>query len=228
MKMSSRNKWILGGLGLMALILVTLILFTNGRSSDSARSANSDDDSDRTIRSTAKSLFDDPEFADAPAPEDDELSQAESLWPLALEKKPDNREKVKEEWRDFAAKYPKNFYIPRAIRPLRSDSEEKEALQVLDDFTAMDASFAADLSKNKWADAGSLPGAEPKKPAPAKQKAYFDYKINELESRIQMVEYWMANNAANANDKVNAEKDIKLWKKELATLEEVRSQVPKS
>ncbi len=225
--MSGRNKWILGGLGFIALILTTILLFTGDRQNGKLDLTNSDDDLDRSVRSTAKSLFEDPEFAEAPTPDDDELSQAETLWPSALERKPDQREKVKEEWRDFAAKYPKNFYIPKAMRPVRTEAEEKEAVQMLDDFTAMDASFAADLSKNKWAENSSTP-VEPKKPAPEKQKAYFDYKINELESRIQMVEYWMQNNAANANDKVNAEKDIKLWKKELATLQEVRSSVPKS
>jgi len=226
--MNDRNKWIFGGLGLAALVLVTFFLFTSGKENQSSNNAKVDEDSERSIRSTAKSLFDDPEFAEAPTPDDDELSQAESLWPMALERKPDNREKVKEEWRDFAAKYPKNFYIPKAMRPARTEAEEKAAVQALDDFTAMDASIASDLSKNKWADAGSTPGAEPKRPAPAKQKAYFDFKINELESRIQMVEYWMQNNGVNASDKANAEKDIKLWKKEIATLEEVRNQVPKS
>jgi hypothetical protein len=225
--MNERNKWIFGGLGLIALVLVTFFLFTGGKSDDASKNANADDDSDRSIRSTAKSLFDDPEFAEAPTPEDDELSQAETLWPMALEKKPDRKEKVKEEWRDFAAKYPKNFYIPREMRPTRTEAEEKAAAQALDDFTSVEASFASDLSKNKWADAGSSP-SEPKRPAPAKQKAYFDYKINELESRIQMIEYWMQNNMADARDKANAEKDLKLWRRELATLEEVRGQVPKS
>jgi hypothetical protein len=226
--MTNRNKLILGGLGLLALVLTSFLLFNGDKTGKDSRRFIGEDDSDRSIRSTAKSLFDDPEFADAPTPEDDELSQAETLWPAALERKPDQREKVKEEWREFAAKYPKNFYIPREMRPTRTQSEEKEAQANLENFTAMDASVASDLSKNKWADPGSSPGAEPKRPAPAQQKAYFDYKIHELESRIQMIEYWMQNNLSNATDKVTAEKDLKLWKKELSSLEEVRNQVPKS
>ncbi|MDZ4727514.1 MAG: hypothetical protein SH817_15255 [Leptospira sp.] len=225
--MTDRNKWIIGGLGLLALVFVTFFLFSGGKEEKETKNNNLSDE-DRSIRSTAKSLFDDPEFADAPTPEDEELGQAETLWPFALERKPDRKEKVKEEWREFAAKYPKNFYIPREMRPTRTEAEEKAAAQTLDDFTAMDASIAADLSKNKWAEVGSTPGAEPKKPAPEKQRAYFDFKINELQSRIQMVEYWMENNQPNANDKINAQKDISLWKKELSVLEDVRSQVPKS
>ncbi len=227
--MEDRKKIILGGLGLLALVFATTLLFTKkGEGPRSKSNFSLEDDSDRSIRTTAKSLFDDPEFAEAPNPDDDELSQAETLWPFALERKPDRKEKVKEEWRDFAAKYPKNFYIPREIRPLQSEAEEKAVIQNLEDFTAVDASIASDLSKNKWAEAGSTPGSEPKKPEPAKQKAYFDFKIHELESRIQMVEYWMENNLANATDMVNAEKDLKIWRKELTSLEEVRSSVPKS
>ncbi|TGN17713.1 hypothetical protein EHS15_16190 [Leptospira idonii] len=176
----------------------------------------------------AKSLFDDPEFADAPAPEEDELSQAEKLWPFALERQPNRKEKIKEEWRDFAAKYPKNFYIPKEIRPAMTEAEEKEAKENMETFTALEANFASSISKNKWSEPNGNPPSEPSRPAPAEQKIYFDYKIHELESRIQMIEYWMENNQTAAADKLNAERDLKVWKKELSTLQEVRSQVPKS
>ncbi|MCT8333000.1 hypothetical protein NUH30_04890 [Leptospira sp. 85282-16] len=177
--------------------------------------------------SHAKSLFDDPEFADAPNPEELELAQAEVLWPFALEKKPNRKEEIKEEWRDFAAKYPKNFYIPREIKTRMTEVEEKEQLEMLDTFTAMDASFSASISKEKWSDKPSA--EEPnstERPSAKTQRAYFDFKINELESRIQMVEYWMENKHPSGEVKQSAEKDLSLWKKELASLKEVRSQVP--
>lgn len=179
--------------------------------------------------SHANSLFDDPEFSDAPNPEELELAQAEVLWPFALEKKPNRKEEVKEEWRDFAARYPKNFYIPREIKTRMTEAEEKEQLEMLDSFTAMDASISASVSKEKWSDKPSAeePNATDR-PSAKTQKAYFDFKINELESRIQMVEYWMENKQPAGDVKVSAEKDLKLWKKELATLKEVRSQVPNS
>ncbi|TGL90966.1 hypothetical protein EHQ68_06015 [Leptospira congkakensis] len=179
--------------------------------------------------SHAKSLFDDPEFADAPNPEELELAQAEVLWPFALEKKPNRKEEIKEEWRDFAAKYPKNFYIPREIKTSMTEAEEKQHMEMLDSFTAMDASFSASIAKEKWSDKPS--GEEPKaadRPSAKTQRAYFDFKINELESRIQMVEYWIENKKPSGEVKLSAEKDLKLWKTELTTLREVRSQVPNS
>ncbi|EOQ87442.1 hypothetical protein LEP1GSC202_2877 [Leptospira yanagawae serovar Saopaulo str. Sao Paulo = ATCC 700523] len=175
----------------------------------------------------ANSLFDDPEFADAPNPEELELAQAEVLWPFALEKKPNRKEEIKEEWRDFAAKYPNNFYIPREIRTPLTENQEKEQLEMLDSFTAMDASFSASVSKEKWSDKPSA--EEPnvgERPSPKVQKAYFDFKINELESRIQMVEYWLENKKPSGDVKSSAEKDLQLWKKELASLKDVRNQVP--
>ncbi|TGM58223.1 hypothetical protein [Leptospira vanthielii] len=179
--------------------------------------------------SHAKSLFDDPEFAEAPNPEELELAQAEVLWPFALEKKPNRKEEIKEEWREFAAKYPKNFYIPREIRTRMTEAEEKEQLEMLDSFTAMDASFSASISKEKWSDKPSTeePGAK-EKPAAKTQRAYFDFKINELESRIQMVEYWMENKHPAGEVKQSAESDLKTWKRELTTLKEVRNHVPNS
>ncbi|TGN10099.1 hypothetical protein [Leptospira ilyithenensis] len=226
--MKKRYKLILGGFGLMVLALALSLVFLNDGDSNSSKKNLGMDESDPSFETSAKHLFDDPEFADAPYPEDDELSQAEKLWPFALEKKPDRKEKVKEEWRDFAAKYPKNFYIPKEIRPPRTEAEEQQAQELLEDFTAMDASFASFISKNKWSEPGNNPpSAGPERPAPAKQRAYFDYKIYELESRIQMIEYWMENQAS-ATEKVNADKDLKVWRKELSSLQEVRSQVPQT
>ncbi|PJZ46082.1 hypothetical protein [Leptospira brenneri] len=179
--------------------------------------------------SHAKSLFDDPEFSDAPNPEELELAQAEVLWPFALEKKPNRKEEIKEEWRDFAAKYPKNFYIPREIKTGMTEAEEKEHLEMLDSFTAMDASFSASIAREKWSEKPSSEEPNPSdRPSAKTQRAYFDFKINELESRIQMVEYWIENKHPSGDVKLSAEKDLKLWKTELTALKEVRSQVPNS
>ncbi|MCW7495665.1 hypothetical protein ND860_03950 [Leptospira levettii] len=210
----------------LALFVFSIWKFTSDKTKQDTVVSNSDFGSSEKH---ANSLFDDPEFAEAPNPEELELAQAEVLWPFALEKKPNRKEEIKEEWRDFAAKYPNNFYIPREIRAPLTEKQEKEQLDMLDSFTAMDASFSASQSKEKWADKPS--SEEPnagERPSPKAQKAYFDFKINELESRIQMVEYWLENKKPDSEVKGSAEKDLQVWRKELATLKEVRNQVPNS
>lgn len=210
----------------LVLFGITIWKFTSEKNKQTTVVSNSDFGSSEKH---ANSLFDDPEFADAPNPEELELAQAEVLWPFALEKKPNRKEEIKEEWRDFAAKYPNNFYIPREIRAPMTEKQEKEQLEMLDSFTAMDATFSANQSKEKWSDKPSA--EEPstaERPSSNTQKAYFDFKINELESRIQMVEYWLENKKPDSDVKGSAEKDLQIWKKELATLREVRSQVPNS
>ncbi|XDD43813.1 hypothetical protein AB3N58_05545 [Leptospira sp. WS60.C2] len=210
----------------LVLFGITIWKFSSEKTKQTAVVSNSDFGSSEKH---ASSLFDDPEFADAPNPEELELAQAEVLWPFALEKKPNRKEEIKEEWRDFAAKYPNNFYIPREIRAPMTEAQEKEQLEMLDSFTAMDASFSASLSKEKWSDKPSAeePNAS-ERPSPKTQKAYFDFKINELESRIQMVEYWLENKKPDGDVRGSAEKDLQIWRKELANLKEVRSQVPNS
>lgn len=210
----------------LVLFGITIWKFSSSKTKQTTVVSNSDFGSSEKH---ANSLFDDPEFADAPNPEEMELAQVEVLWPFALEKKPNRKEEIKEEWRDFAAKYPNNFYIPREIRAPMTEKQEKDQLEMLDSFTAMDASFSANVSKEKWSDKPST--EEPnvnERPSAKTQKAYFDFKINELESRIQMVEYWLENKKPTSDVKSSAEKDLQIWKKELATLREVRNQVPNS
>lgn len=221
--MNKRTKVILTLCAGLLLGMVFLLVNTNSKTEGQVSSIEKEESDYHSKHATT--VFDDPEFAEAPTPEDLDLAQAEVLWPFALEKKPNRKEQVKEEWRDFAAKYPKNFYIPREIKQRLSEKEEKEQLDLLDDFTAMDASFSSSVASSKW-DMGNPPNEPSSKPDAAKQKRYFDYKIYELESRIQMVEYWMETKKPSAEVKQNAEKDLKLWRTELSSLKEVRSQVP--
>lgn len=221
--MNKRTKVILTFCAGLLVGMVFLLVNTNSKTEGQVSSMEREESDYHSKHATT--VFDDPEFAEAPTPEDLDLAQAEVLWPFALEKKPNRKEQVKEEWRDFAAKYPKNFYIPREIKQRLSEKEEKEQLDFLDDFTAMDASFSSSVASSKW-DLGNPPSEPSSKPEAAKQKRYFDYKIYELESRIQMVEYWMETKKPSAEVKQNAEKDLKLWRTELSSLKEVRNQVP--
>lgn len=221
--MNKRSKIILGLCGALFFAFIYVLVNLNSKS-ETPESRVSNTDADFKVPH-ATHVFDDPEFVEAPSPEELDFAQAEVLWPFALEKKPNRKEQVKEEWREFAAKYPKNFYIPREIKQKLTESEEKEQLDLLDDFTAMDASFSSSVASSKWNE-GNPKETPLAKPEPSKQRRYFDYKIHELESRIQMVEYWMETKQPQADAKQNAEKDLKLWKSELSSLKEVRSQVP--
>ncbi|GBF48671.1 hypothetical protein LPTSP4_01710 [Leptospira ryugenii] len=227
--MNERNKWIWGGLAVIAVGLFAYLLFDANSEKNGQKFSSKQWEKDSSDSISANSLFDEPEFSDAPRPDDDELGQAETLWPFALEKKPNRKEQVKEEWREFAAKYPNNFYIPREMRPSLTAEQEKENQVLLEDFTAVDASIAAELSRGKWSEPGSNPSAEPSsRPTASKQKAYFDFKIHELESRIQMIEYWMEKQPSLGAEKATAERDLKLWRQELSSLQEVRNSVPKT
>ena len=57
---------------------------------------------------------------------------------------------------------------------------------------------------------------------------YFDYKIQEIESRIELLEYTMEKSRLSSIDESTAKNDIALLKKELASLKDVKAQVPNS
>ncbi|MDF3819387.1 hypothetical protein P3G55_05730 [Leptospira sp. 96542] len=220
------NKRLIVLLSVCGLVLVgSIALLFKGQGDTITTNKTKLDMNSSESKRIADFIFEEPEFADAPNPEEMELAQAEVLWPFALEKKPNRKEEVKEEWREFAAKHPNNFYIPREMRPKPTEAEEKIQIQTMETFAAMDAMQAASVSKSKWSDAANA--KEPNvRPEPKDQKVYFDYKIHELESRIQMIEYWMENKQPTSATRLSAEKDIQLWKKELTSLKEIRSQVP--
>ncbi|PJZ56408.1 hypothetical protein [Leptospira barantonii] len=176
----------------------------------------------------------DPYFPDAPHPfnEDPELEdQAKKLWPEAFKprKTPEEKEQIRKEWTDFVARYPKNLYIPSEFRPALSESEEKEARDRLDAVTDMESRNAISRSLGKYAE----PGNEPKAPTessvnPKEQRAYISYKIDELESRIQLIEYTIQQGKLNPDQVGTANQDLLVWKKELTDLRQVQSQIPGS
>ncbi|TGM08914.1 hypothetical protein EHQ76_02900 [Leptospira barantonii] len=176
----------------------------------------------------------DPYFPDAPHPfnEDPELEdQAKKLWPEAFKprKTPEEKEQIRKEWTDFVARYPKNLYIPSEFRPALSETEEKEARDRLDAVTGMESRNAISRSLGKYAE----PGNEPKAPTessvnPKEQRAYISYKIDELESRIQLIEYTIQQGKLNPDQVGTANQDLLVWKKELTDLRQVQSQIPGS
>ncbi len=172
------------------------------------------------------------EYPDAPHPftEDPDLEgQAKRLWPSAFrEKKTEKeREKIRDEWADFASRYPKNIYIPRDFRPPMTGEEEKKAREQLDKISSAESKFALARNAGKYSQPGSVP-TRPTNPnvSPEEQKSYFTYKIQELESRIQLVQYAIQQGRMDSSQIPQANSDISSWQIELQQLRQTLSSVP--
>jgi hypothetical protein len=224
-----KNKWMLL-IGATIAILLAIIIFKNkDEIKESVSSVTEESEEAKNSRSGFDSGF--MNFPEAPKPDEDVLvSQAEKLWPHALEPRdPHRRERVRKEWQDFAKVYPKNIYIPNEIRGTLTAAEEKSAIETLDAYTSIDAKFASMNAASKYANPGTEPPAPNQKDVSAKEMTqYFDYKIQEIESRIELLEYTMEKARLSSIDESTAKNDIASLKKELANLKDVKAQVPNS
>lgn len=215
--------------GVIILILAFLIFQGEDKEQDSVAGTDSKSESWDKQTFTSGSYSN---FPDAPTPMSDEEKEVSRLWPHALDKQdPKLKEKVRKEWQDFSRKYPENIYIPHEIRGVSlTESEERDIIETLDSFTSVDSQFASFAAANKYASPGSEApsGMNEKDANPKEMAAYFDYKIRELESRIQLIEYTMENSRLSSITEEIAKSDINTWKKEIANLKEVQSQIPRS
>ncbi|MBE8363816.1 hypothetical protein [Leptospira borgpetersenii] len=176
----------------------------------------------------------DPYYPDLPHPfnEDPELEvQAKKLWPEAFRPKMtlEEKEEIQREWTDFIARYPKNLYIPAELRPPLTEAEEKELRERLDTFTDVESRNISVRFLEKY----SEPGKEPELSSesnvtPKEQLVYINYKIKELESRIQLIEYTIEQKKLDSDQMEIAKQDLMDWKDELSELKQVQSQIPRS
>ncbi|WP_061222876.1 hypothetical protein [Leptospira weilii] len=176
----------------------------------------------------------DPYYPDLPHPfnEDPELEiQAKKLWPEAFRPKmtPEEKEEIQSEWADFIARYPKNLYIPAELRPPLTEAEEKELRERLDTFTDVESRNVSVRFLEKY----SEPGKEPEfssesSVTPKEQLVYINYKIEELESRIQLIEYTIEQEKLDSDQIEIAKQDLIDLKDELSELKQVQSQIPRS
>ncbi|TGL73296.1 hypothetical protein [Leptospira yasudae] len=228
--MEFRKKLFFAAIALAVLLIFFILFWPENQKKESLSIA---EESDAVLKTKYYSEMD-PYFPDAPHPfnEDPELEgQAKKLWPEAFKprKTPEEKEQIRKEWTDFIARYPKNVYIPSEFRPALSEAEEKQARERLDTVTNMESRNAIVRSLGKYAE----PGNEPKAPSessvnPKEQLAYINYKIEELESRIQLIEYTIQQGKLNPEQIGTANQDLIVWKKELSTLRQVQSQIPGS
>ena len=157
----------------------------------------------------------------------EELEQVQRLWPEVFQKDPREPEKVKAEWKEFAERYPKNFYLPPAFRRPATEDEKKAHRKRLDTYTDVATRFARIGTKAKF--------AEPGKPIPAseetftfeEQQTYFNYRIEELESRIQLLDFAMEKNGLDADQISRSKKERADWQKELDDMKQKASELKK-
>jgi len=224
-----RNKWIL--LAIIGLLVLLSIIFLLPEKTRKKYTKTGSEESDFSIFSSSQG-YADTIYPEAPLPFVEEPSleeEAIQLWPTAIRSVKDekHKEKVREEWKDFASRYPSNIYILNEYKPALSKKEEEKAIANLETFTEVESFYARVIASSKYAETGVEPKTsnEPKI-SPAFQKLFFDYKIQELESRIQLMEYAKENKALSSEQETMAEKEIREWKKEIEKLKEVAKTVP--
>jgi hypothetical protein len=211
--MDNKKIWmILGAIGAVALVV---LISTFVGKSDKGKKVTKKTSEEFPVFGSEKG-YADSQYPDAPLPyvEDPSMEdEAVNLWPTAIKSVKDDkhREKVKEEWRDFATKYPKNIYVMNEFRPAMTEKEAKERRATMETFTGVDATYARMESKFKYSEPGSEPPKAPKSAkdagvTPDEQKVYFSYRIRELESRIELMDYVKENKGLTEDQVRTAEK----------------------
>jgi len=168
-------------------------------------------------------------YLDVPKPNLDP-EEVFKLWPDLQNPQKVNKEEIEKQWIEFARKYPNNFYIPTKYLNL-TEEQLQQRQKELETFTYLESKYASIKSKlNKEAQPG-VNGPEAIKeinPEPEEQRTYFQYKVKELQSRIELIEYWLENEGANLNSqqKELAEQDLQQWKKELNEYNKLLKEIP--
>lgn len=166
--------------------------------------------------------------APAPATPDEDALR---LWPHLRQGAPTREQQaaVQAQWSRFAQAHPDNVYLPAAMQASLTPEQVRAARQRLDNTTAVVARQAAQSHAQKYAEPGQAPPAAPAEPVDvAMQRDFFDYKIRELESRLQLVNFYLANGQPSAEKRAAANKDIQQWTRELESLRQARAMLPSS
>jgi len=169
-------------------------------------------------------------FPDAPDPTTDPeiAEQVRNLWPHVFAPRVD-REEVAQQWKDFAKQYPDNIYIPEEFRSPISDAEKSKRRETLDAIGSVESKIAASKAQAESAKPGQNGPNAPAVPSvtPEEQRLYFNYRISELQSRIQLVQYLLSNGQPDAAQRASAEKEIQGWNKELSDYQNLLKQLPR-
>jgi len=167
-------------------------------------------------------------YADAPKPNLDP-EEVFKLWPDLQNPHKVNKEEIEKQWMDFAQRYPNNFYIPTKYLNL-TEEQLKERQKQLETFTFLESKYASlKVKLNKNAQIGKDGPEEIEEEInPEEQRIYFNYKIQELQSRIELVEYWLENQGESIDpqQKQIASQDLMEWKKELEEYKKLLKEIP--
>lgn len=208
------NKTVLIVLGLAVVVgLVLAIFFLTDRERGSAP---------RDIVSVVDDYVDPSTIKDR-----EELEQVRRLWPDVFEKDPRDPKQVEAEWKELAAKHPDNFYLPPQFRKPMDDDERKAQRARMEVYTDVAARFARISASSKYAEPGKdIPATEMTFTA-EEQTTYFGYRMQELESRIQLLDFAMEKNGLDADQINRAGQERTAWQKELEELRNRAAQVKK-
>lgn len=166
--------------------------------------------------------LDDP-YPDAPNPDNDpkQWTKNRALWPdlrIQVDKKAVEA-KVKEEWESFAAKFPDNVYLPNEFKKQKTPAQLKQWRETLDIIADVEIEFAnmrAQLKKVQ-------PGEQPPDLAPAeidveKQQVYLAYQLEEVTSRIQLLQFYLDSGNTDEDQTLETEQEIERLGEEKNTL----------
>lgn len=160
-----------------------------------------------------------------PPPDDDALR----LWPHLRQGEPtrEHQTQVQAQWNRFAQAHPDNLYLPAYLQSSLTPEQVRAARQRLDNTTAVATQMAVQSHAARYLQPGQEPPPAPAAPVdPAVQRDFLDYKIRELESRLQLVQFYLTNGKPSADKRAAANKDIKQWTQELESLRQARAAVP--
>jgi hypothetical protein len=173
-------------------------------------------------------------WAEAPLPADDleKMEEYRNLWP-DIDDAPADREAVREQWKEFAARYPQNIYIPNEYLSELSESEIKERRELLDTIGTIESGLASARVAARKDDAPAAGKEGPEAPAeadvtPEQQRKFFDYKIQELESRIQLVQFTIEKGRMDADQLPDAQQELGEWQAKIEEYKKVRATIPGS
>lgn len=152
-----------------------------------------------------------------PAADLETRDQIERLWPDLKEKEADEHQ-VRRYWQEFSARYPDNIYIPDEYKPAPTKEETEKIRAEVKAYLNVAGSF-----RNRRRLARNLkPGETLPEGAPAytpgEQKLYFEYRIKELKSKIQLVEYSREQGALSPREDREADVRLADWNEEIEEL----------
>ncbi len=204
------NKWYYI-IGIALLVILGFIFWPSSKSGESAKATPGV--GSKNSSSLYQNFYDD---APSPILSQEDKEMVRRLWPDVLTPRENNREAVRKEWEKFAQKYPENIFIPDSIKPDLSEKQEKERRKTLDAYTSVATRFAVMEAKAKNAQAGTEPSAPSTEGiTPEQQKLYFDYKIKETQSKIDLMQYALDSNGLDNDQKTEAQTQMEAWKKDL-------------